>query len=164
MGPLDACGPNVTYQFSTTGNKQGAYMQCEKCSSENTQRLQVAFEGGTQDINARSHTASVGSLSGALGLSGAITKTTGTSQSMLAQKASPPQKRSLKGSAIAIIIGLFCLSGSGGTVAIGLLLMAAGGYFGYTAMQFNNNQWPGMYQIWLESWICHKCGHIYHQA
>jgi hypothetical protein len=139
-------------------------MRCTKCGSENTQRLQVAFEGGTQEINARSHTASVGSIRGALGLSGAVTKTKGTSQSILAQKASPPQKRSFMGPAIAIIIGLFCLDGSGGTFVFGLLLLAAGGYFGYTAFQFNNNQWPGMFRHWQESWVCHKCGHIYHQA
>lgn len=65
-------------------------MHCEKCGSENTQRLQVIYDGGTQDLRATSHTAEVGSISGALGFGGAVTKTAGTSRSVLAQKASPP--------------------------------------------------------------------------
>jgi hypothetical protein len=139
-------------------------MQCEKCGSENTQRLQVAFEGGTQDISATSHTAGVGSLSGALGLSGSITKTSGTSQSVLAQKVAPPQKRPLKGAVITAIIGLLFLGGGIWASLFGLGLIAAGGYFAFTAIQFNSKEWPSQYQYWSESWLCHKCGHIYHQA
>lgn len=139
-------------------------MQCEKCGSENTQRLEVAFEGGTQSITAKSHTAGVGSISGALGLSGSVTKTSGTSQSALAKKAAPPIKKSFIWPVIGVFVGVLCLGGSATATMFGLLLMAAGGYFGYTAFQFNTQQWPSMYNYWLESWLCHKCGHIYHQA
>lgn len=138
-------------------------MQCEKCGSENTQRLQVAFEGGTQDISARSHTAGVGSLSGSLGIGGSVTKTSGTTQSVLAQKAAPPKKKSYKWPAIGLIAGLLFF-GNPGTVVVGFAFIAAGGYFGYVAFKFNRERWPALYRNWLDSWICHKCGHIYHQA
>lgn len=138
-------------------------MQCGKCGSENTQRLQVAYDGGTQDISATSHTAGVGSLSGALGLSGSVTKTAGTSVSVLAQKAAPPEKRKLKAVIILTLIGLFCLGGSFKVALFGVALAALGGYGIFNAVRFNTQHWPGLYSHWLESWMCHKCGHIYHQ-
>lgn len=140
-------------------------MQCEKCGSDNTQRLQMTYEGGTQDINVKSHTVSVSSINRALGIGGSITKSAGTSQSVLAQKVAPPQRRSLKGAFIAIAAGLFVCSfaGLGGTI-LGLVLIAAGVYFGYSAIQFNSKEWPDLLKHWTKCWICNKCGHIYHQA
>ncbi len=139
-------------------------MQCEKCGSENTQKLEMAFDGGTQGISTTSHTAGVGSLSGALGLGGSITKTSGTAMSVLAQKASPPAKRKLKAPIVSLVIGLLVVGGGGVATAIGLAALAAGGYFGYTAFQFNSTVWPDLYAEWQESWLCHKCGNIYRQA
>ena len=139
-------------------------MQCEKCGSDNTQRLQVAYESGTQEFNAESHTAGVGSISGALGLSGSITETKGTSQSVLAQKAAPPAKKPLGFSLVCIVIGLLCLAGSGSTLLFGLAAESLGGFLFYRAVQFNSQQWPGLYQHWQGCWVCRKCGHFYHQA
>lgn len=138
-------------------------MKCSKCGSDHTQRLQVAYDGGTQDITASSHTAGVGSISGALGLSGSVTKTSGVSRSVLAQKAAPPEKRRL-GAVIAVtLVGLLCLQGSAGVVMFGLALIAFGGYGLYNSIQFNSRAWPVLYRRWLDSWMCHKCGDIYHQ-
>jgi hypothetical protein len=138
-------------------------MHCGKCGSENTQRLQVIYDGGTQDISATSHTAGVGSISGALGLGGSVTKTAGTSRSVLAQKAAPPEKRKLTAVVILTFVGLLCLQGKLAVMALGLLLMAIGGYGIYNTIRFNTQHWPGMYRRWLDSWMCQKCGHSYHQ-
>lgn len=138
-------------------------MKCDKCGSDHTQRLQVAFDGGTQDISATSHTAGVGSISGALGLSGSVTKTSGVSRSVLAQKAAPPEKRKLMAVIVVTIIGLLCLQGSIKVVMFGLALVAFGGYGLYNSIQFNSKAWPKLYQRWLDSWMCHKCGNVYHQ-
>ena len=137
-------------------------MQCTKCNSENTQRLQVVYDNGTQNINTISHSAGAG-IGGAFGVGGARTSTNGISQSTLAHKASPPAKHSMKWAIISIVIGLFCLGGSTGSVAFGICLIVIGGYFSFTAVQFNSNNWPGLYQFWKESWLCNKCGTIYHQ-
>lgn len=141
-------------------------MLCNKCGSENTQRLEVAYEGGTQDISARSHTASVGSISGALGLGGSVTKTTGTSQSVLAKKAAPPLKKPLKMPLIGVTIGGFIAFGSGfrhvSDLVFGFVIIGVGGFFFKKALQYNNNEWPIKYQYWINSWLCHKCGHIFH--
>jgi len=72
-------------------------MKCPKCESENTQRLEVAFHSGTQNISTTSNSAGVGIGSGGrVGFGGGVTKTSGQSQSILAQQASPPAKLSYK--------------------------------------------------------------------
>ena len=138
-------------------------MQCTKCNSENTQRLEVVYHGGTQDINTTGSTVG-GGYGGAFGIGGAVTKTSGQSQSMLAQRAAPPIKKSYKWGAIMLIAGLLLLGGPAGAVIVGLLLLAGGGLIVYVASQFNSNEFPSLYQTWLESWLCNKCGTIYQQA
>ena len=119
------------------------------------------YDNGTQNISTTSHSAGAG-IGGTFGVGGVRTSTSGTSQSTLANKAAPPAKHSLKWAIISIVIGLFCLGGSAGVIFFGVLLMAAGGYFAYTAFQFNSSNWPQLYQYWKESWLCNKCGTIYH--
>lgn len=149
-------------------------MNCPKCASENTQRLEVAFQSGTQNISTSSRSTGVGiSSGGSIGLGLGRTKTSGQSQSILAQQVSPPAKKSYKWPAIVMAIGL--LAGlpmlSTGTLSAALSGLAniaiwcgISGYFLYSRFQYNSKVWPGLYQHWSESWICHKCGDIYHQA
>ena len=137
-------------------------MQCPQCRSENVQRLEVAYYGGTKTIDASSHTAGVGSISGMLGLSGSVTNTTGVSQSLIAHQSSPPLKKSFKWSVIAIIVGLLFMSGSGGWMVFGGLLLISGVTLAIIAAKFNSEQWPSMYELWRNSWVCHKCGCFYH--
>lgn len=137
-------------------------MQCNKCGSDHTQRLEVIFEGGTQTINTASKTAGAG-LGGAFGIGGAVTKTSGTSQSALAQKATPPAKQNtLIG--LCGLGGFFFIGGSFVGTLVGLATLAGGAYLGYRAYQYNANTWPGLYQRWHESWMCQKCGNIYRQT
>lgn len=147
-------------------------MKCPKCESENTQRLEVAFQGGTQNISTTSNSAGVGIGSGGrIGFGGGVTKTSGQSQSILAQQASPPAKQSYKWPVISIlffsglvnILAESFIGKNGGAVA-GLAVMGISGYLIYSRFQFNSKEWPKLYQHWSESWLCHKCGGIYHQA
>lgn len=135
-------------------------MQCSKCGSDNTQRLEVIFDGGTQNIDTSSKTAGAG-FGGALGLGGAVTKTKGTSQTALAQKAAPPAKRPLQWVIIGFLLG-FLLLGNG-AIVVGVALLAITGFLGYKAYQYNSQEWPGLYKHWKDCWMCHKCGDIYHQ-
>ena len=137
-------------------------MQCTKCNSENTQRLEVVFEHGTQNISTTSHSAGAG-IGGSFGVGGVRTSTSGTQQSTLAGKAAPPAKQKFMWAIIVAIVGFFFLNGGMEAKAFGALLIAAGGYFTYAAIQFNSQKWPGLYQYWKDSWLCNKCGTIYHQ-
>jgi hypothetical protein len=138
-------------------------MQCNQCGSDHTQRLEVAHDAGTQGISATSRTAEIGSISGALGLSGSVTTTSGISRSVLAQKAAPPEKRSLTAVLLLALIGFLCLRGNIWVVTLGLAMMAVGIYGLYNSIRFNSEYWPKLYQRWLNSWMCLKCGNIYHK-
>lgn len=143
----------------------GAYrMVCQKCGSDNTQSLQIVYEGGTQDFNSESRSAGLGSLGGSLGLGGAVTKTTGNTQSKLAQRAAPPAKKKKRWACVGILVGLLFLGKSFGALLIAVLVIGASGYWLWNVLKFNREEWPALHQIWAESWICHKCGNIYRQA
>lgn len=138
-------------------------MQCTKCGSDNTQRLEVVYEGGTQSINTISHSAGAG-IGGGFGVGGVRTSTSGTSRSTLAIKATPPQKKKFIWLIVMIIAGFMFLGGKDtGNIILGLVLIAVGGFATYTAIQFNSKKWPSLFQYWKDSWLCHKCGTIYNQ-
>ena len=131
--------------------------------SENTQRLEVVFDNGTQNINTKSRSAGAG-IGGGMGLGGVLTSTKGTSRSTLANKASPPAKKPLKFGILLLVLGcLGLLYLNGGDKLYSLLLIPTGGYIVYAASKFNSSVWPNLYKYWHDSWLCHKCGSIYHQ-
>ena len=149
-------------------------MKCPKCESENTQRLEVAFHSGTQNISTTSNTAGVGIGSGGrIGFGGGVTTTSGQSQSVLAAACAPPVKKSYKLPLLGVLFGLlsgFVYFSRGDLAAIfmGLatvsVISGVSGYVLYSRFQFNSKDWPKIYQHWAQSWICHKCGGIYQQA
>ena len=149
-------------------------MKCPKCESENTQRLEVAFHGGTQNISTTSNSAGIGIGSGGrIGFGGGVTKTSGQSQSVLAAACAPPAKKSNRAHGIGILLGLWIgmsvFNAEGwvmklaGIAIIGVVSGTSARLY-YSTFQFNSKEWPRLYQYWRESWICHKCGGIYHQA
>jgi hypothetical protein len=139
-------------------------MNCPSCQSEDTQRLQVAYEYGTEGISTQSVTIDfLGNREGGIGGAGYATKTTGQAQSILAKKASPPNKISYKWPLISLGFGLFILY-SRLHPWMGLLLAGLGGYFICRGFRFNNQVWPDLYREWITGWVCHKCGNIYYQT
>jgi hypothetical protein len=138
-------------------------MQCTKCHSDNTQRLEVIFDHGTQNISTTSHTS--GTVAG--NTPGVVTGTTftqGVSQSNMAAKAAPPYRKSYRAGAFLIFIGFACLNTRDHPALFFLLFAGAGGYLVHRARTYNKTVWPGLYKHWEESWLCNKCGNIYHQA
>lgn len=123
----------------------------------------VVYEGGTQGVSASSHTRSAGDLSDALRLTGAVTTTHSVSSSLLAQRAAPPERRKLMAVFVMTVIGVLFLRAEGGFFTIGLIMAGVGGYGLYNSIRFNRQYWPTLYQRWLGSWMCHKCGNIYQQ-
>jgi hypothetical protein len=128
-------------------------MKCPKCESENTQRLEVAFRSGTQNISTSSNTAGVGIGSGGrLGFGGGVTKTSGQSQSILAQQAAPPAKKSYKWPVICVLFsGAGSLIGGTAGVVMPWIIFGISGYLIYSRFQFNSKEWPKLYQYWSES-------------
>ena len=130
-------------------------MQCTKCGSGNTQRLEVIFDKGTQNINTESSSGR---------------STTGTHQSTLAQKAAPPAKLGFVLPAV-LMLGAALVGGAGKDAGgvwyltlIAIILFLLSGLTIYGAIRFNYQSWPSLKKDWLESWFCHKCGTIYQQS
>jgi hypothetical protein len=81
-------------------------VKCTSCGSDNVQRVQMAYEMGTQNISATS----TGTIRGT---SRTISSTSsGTQQTQLARRLAPPGKRSLNYAAGLVLAGiLLCLLG-----------------------------------------------------
>ena len=138
-------------------------MKCPTCTSDNTQRLEVLYKTGTQNIATTSNSAGAAIGGGGFGFGSVRTSTSGTSQSILANQAAPPAKQSLKAPIIMIIVGLFILAGMKGWIMTlcGYVFIGLGGLSVYSAIDFNKNKWPYKFQRWKDSWVCHKCGTVY---
>ena len=140
-------------------------MQCEKCNSDNTQRLEVAYEGGTQNIQTTSRTTGLGFGRGGLGVGAATTSTSGKAHSLLANRAAPPSKKGYK---YQIFFGFLAWLLFTATTAfsmwffVSVSVMALCAYLIFAAFQFNSKVWPEQLAYWQSQWVCLKCGHIYH--
>lgn len=136
-------------------------MQCPKCNSDQTQRLEVIFENGTQDVNTRSNSVGLASSRGGLGIGTATTTTTGKTQSLAAQRVAPPEKKKIAGPIFGIVFGVVCMMGGGGWLVFGLALACSCGYVFSQSSSYNKNTWPQLFKNWENSWYCNKCGTVY---
>ena len=141
-------------------------MQCPKCSSDNTQRLEVIFESGTQQIRTVSNTVGGGGAYGGGPFGGgAVTSTSGTQQTASAQKASPPTKKSYVGPILLAIVSVpVVFNPSLEYFLFAAPAMGLAYWLWRRASDYNTNVWPGLKKIWSESWMCNKCGNIYQHA
>ncbi len=139
-------------------------MQCPTCGSDNTQRLEVIYESGTQEIRTTSNTVGGGGGFGGGGAfgGGGVTSTRGTQQTASAKKAAPPAKKSYVGAVLLSLIAFPVVFNPSATYfLIAGACAALAFWLGRRAHEYNTNVWPGLKKIWLESWMCNKCGNIY---
>jgi len=139
-------------------------MNCPSCQTDNTQRLQIIYEGGTHNISLTSQ--SVGMAGGSNEGTGAglvTTSTSGTSISQLAQKCAPPPKKSQSWPITLGTIGVFMFLFSNGLhimfSAFGLIGLAL--FLAKRNRAYNTTVWPPLYATWQRSWHCNRCGTIY---
>jgi hypothetical protein len=134
-------------------------MKCEKCGSDNVQRLQVTYEGGTHNIEMEGTADGGGDGHGSQYIT-----SSGKSSTLLAERVAPPEKQSyVLMSLILVFISFFCLGAESwmwNVLGIGLIGLMV--FWAHGSIKYNRNVWPKDYKIWMESWICHKCGNIFH--
>ena len=182
-----SCGsPVQTVQVQAQPQSFQHRVQCEKCGSENVQRLEVVYESGTSFGSSTSSGSSSTKGTGRASGSSYQTEHSGTSygfsQSNLAASVAPPVKYSVFVtlvtsvfqtfglSMICLLIGAFVIYAGGGGfgwffVIIGIIYFLVGCV--QTPRDVRNasklsKEYPEQYKIWQESWICHKCGHVFH--
>lgn len=138
-------------------------MQCPSCNSDNVQKLQLIYEGGTQKIDTTSvHSGAGYSTRGGFMVGGATSSTTGQSQSISAKKAAPPPKQSYKATVLLILAGLFLLIFADGFLFVmGFVSWGVSIILGIRASRYNAGPWKEAYNTWTRSWQCNKCGNIY---
>lgn len=138
-------------------------MECPKCHSVNTQRLEVIHESGTYDISTVSRAAGIGLGGESVDVRGAVINTEGTSKSLLAKRCGPPEKQDYMMSIIIAMLGwgIEAASHTWYWKSFGVLLIVGGVWLTYEAWQYNGRTWPKRYEKWLQSWHCNKCGNIY---
>jgi hypothetical protein len=140
-------------------------MQCTQCQSDNVQSLRVIYESGTQKIKTSSRTCGGGGGFGGgglrAGLGSANTTTTGTQQTALAKKVSPPNKKSFIPSIVIAGLAIAFTAMFSMPVFILLIAIAVAAFLGYRAFKYNKEQYPPLYDTWSRSWHCNKCGNIY---
>ena len=139
-------------------------MKCPECGSNNTKRVEVIFDQGTSDSSATSLI--LGSNADAVAV------TSGRSQTRLAQKVSPPKKKDIFGPLFLLLLSLvffvfiffskdFSLGGPWYIGLFLLLMFILSIRFLMVNLKFNKFEWPKIYESWLKSWCCLKCGNIF---
>jgi hypothetical protein len=138
------------------------------CGSADTQRFQVIYEGGTQQIDTRSRTGGIGFGIGGLGIGAAKTQTKGTQQSISGKRAAPPERKRMTLKTV-----MFCLLGITAATAsfmdasdavgmgvfyLGVIALIA---YGVHIWKWNREVWPAIYQTWQRTWACTRCGCVW---
>lgn len=125
---------------------------CPNCHSDNIQKCSMIFKNGTSNRQI------------SVDMGGDIkTQDSGIVDStILAQEVAPPAKKETKWGAMVFLVIVAVLLLYGGLVIGGVIagVLAAGSFFSsQEAEKFNNEEYPILYNQWLNTYICHHCGH-----
>lgn len=156
-------------------------MNCPACASDHTQRFSAIFEAGTTTTESKSSGVGVALTGGGLAPILTGSSSTGTHQTRLAARATPPARQGVGGPIVGAIVaspilaaivgfvtGFACTladvsPGTASTVAEaafwGTLAMASIGFIALAAAghKFNQEQLPALAQEWTQKWFCHRC-------
>lgn len=158
---------------------------CPSCQSNQLQHAHMVVASGTTNLNGTATLASVSYSDSGLGVSTGVTGFRGTQQSALAARCTPPLKRRigvlwwlglLIAGPSAVLGALQCLrvlllvSSYGRGVELLIASVLATALWGYITLllirrrreveKYNAEVWPGHYEEWSRSWLCHRCGYF----
>ena len=119
---------------------------CPYCHSDNTQRFLSVFENGVTE--SRGYTTGLGSghIGGKIAFGTTVHRT--VNYTAAARKTRPPVEKSIP--AFAWILSLLL-------VPFALLLI----FVAIDNHRWNKNEFPKLAKIWMNSWLCHKCGNSF---
>lgn len=128
------------------------HFDCPNCGSDNVQSLPIIFQSGTVGSNSITQTGQI------------ISVTKGTNMSNLARSVAPPEQKECNWWVTAVLAALtFLLLDSNDGLLILLFLVGAGWSFksNLDKKNYNEKVWPMKYNIWLNSYLCLRCGNIF---
>ena len=153
---------------------------CPKCGSDDTAACSSVYEAGTSD--SRSESAHVGAAvaSGRLIPAGGLSSTSGRSQTALARRVAPPEKKAAEGHLYGgvgclAVLGLATLGavlpgvgddinpGAGMWVVVGIGVVVGLGLVaqGVEMKKYNDEEWPALHRQWRAEWVCLRCGRTF---
>jgi hypothetical protein len=151
-------------------------MQCTVCQSTNLVKISLAYEQGLSDYNGRSRSRGLSLGTGGMGLWGGSAKTTGTFQTRLSARLSPPTKMSYRKTTVWWFLGFLALW----FIAIALMPGNAhnakefsrecawvGDAYGAALVllwcfiwRYNHRVFPVQHRRWDRSFMCRRCGNV----
>jgi hypothetical protein len=167
-----------------SGEKPGSEIQCPNCGSSGVQSAPMVYQSGTVRMR--------GIVT--MGESGGVGKPNfglldSTSSSLIAQRVRPPVKKTTGCIVVFLQIGVGIFSIMLLPVAVllwvcpaekwqkiamslGLIVPVALIIFAFSLLNrwgkgiavYNNKIWPMEYETWRNSWLCHRCGHVWKLA
>jgi hypothetical protein len=149
-------------------------MQCTVCQSTNLVKISLAYEQGLSDYNGRSRSRGLSLGTGGIGLWGGSAKATGTFQTRLSARLSPPTKMSYWKTTVWWFLGFLTLW----FIAIALMpgnahkakefsrecAWAADAYGAALVFlwcfiwRYNHRVFPAQHGRWDRSFLCRRCG------
>lgn len=143
-------------------------LNCPSCHSENTQKLSAVYESGLSNIAAQTHGVGIGLGRRGLSVGAGAASTSGTSQTVVSQRAAPPQKKGflkplLKILGVSVVAALVVSSlhipflG----IVVDLAWFAGSGAWVYHALRYNATTWVMLTEEWQKSFLCHRCNHVF---
>lgn len=126
--------------------------RCPRCRSENVQSCPVIYQSGT---------------SGSASVTAAdrfIAVTRGKTMTDLARSVAPPMRKKTGWWVTVVLICVtLLLLNTNHTWLIVIALGAAclSGKDNFDAKEYNEQIWPRIYDTWLHSYLCHRCGNIF---
>lgn len=149
-------------------------MECSVCHSTNFVKVSLAYEQGLSADEGQSRSGGLLVGTGGVGLWGGRTTSTGTSQTRLSARLSPPTKWSYWTTLKVWLAGLLLLCFVGGALTpdnvhkakefirefswaldayVGALL-----FFGWLVWRYNRRIFPLKRRNWDRSFLCRRCG------
>ena len=149
-------------------------MECSVCHSTNLVKVSLAYEQGLSDYHGQSRSRGLSIATAGVGWWGGRTTSTGTSQTRLSARLSPPTKWSYWMTLKVWFAGLIVLSLVGGALTpanahkakefirefswaldayVGALVV-----FGWLVWRYNHRVFPAQHRRWDRSFLCRCCG------
>lgn len=125
---------------------------CPHCGSENVQSCPIIFQSGTSGSDAVTAADKF------------IAVTKGVTMTNLARSVAPPEKKETGWLATAFFAFLtWVFLDSKETWLIILLVILTGASFkeNLDKKNYNEKVWPALYDTWLHSYLCHRCGNVF---
>lgn len=139
-------------------NPKKKNFNCPKCGSEHITTFRNIYEGGTASINTTSFGGGVNAGTNGVGGIFGTASTSGTSQSLAAQRYAPPKWLNLKAMTVAnIVMGILAFTAGREMRPFGFFLLFCT-ILGQIYASNYMKKWSAKYAKWENSWHCNKCG------